>query len=223
MRTSSRIGRDSVDQTSRWQFDSFAGGVAAAGTSENEVDGPSSPQSGKSVARQALDEAYKRGLAEGFRAGRSQAQDEFGVKSLEIHDLLASLQAQFATIDQSTAHALTKLAFGLASQVIRHEVASRPEMVADIVQEALAELSHRASHPCLLVNPDDMPFLRPKLDEELKLRGCRLLAEASVARGGCRIVSETSEVDATIASRWERALMNMGYISDEAGDVTTTN
>jgi flagellar assembly protein FliH len=222
MRMSSRVARDSGTPSSHWRFDSFAADDSSGAGTHDDAAELSAQPSGKTMARQALDEAYKRGLHDGFHAGRTQAAEELGAKRLAFEDLIASMQQQFATLDKDVGDALTKLAFGLAAQVTRHEVGQRPEMVASIVRDALSELSIRATHPALLLHPDDHRFITPQLGKDLKLRGCRIVADPGVTPGGCRIVSETSEVDATIESRWERALLNMGYAHSEGNDVTTT-
>jgi flagellar assembly protein FliH len=55
----------------------------------------------------------------------------------------------------------------------------------------------------------------------LTIRGCRLLADTGISRGGCRLESDASMVDATLESRWERALSNMGYSGNDFDNVTT--
>jgi flagellar assembly protein FliH len=132
------------------------------------------------------------------------------------------MQSQFEAFDKDVADAVLGLAFSLARQVVRSELDLRPELVATSVKDALQSLSLKAAFPSIYVNPDDVNLIKSVLGEELSMRGCRIIADNTISRGGCRLESDTSTVDATIESRWERALNNMGYNGSEYDNVTPT-
>jgi flagellar assembly protein FliH len=142
--------------------------------------------------------------------------------SNRIETLVESMQSQFALMDSDVADAVLGLAFSLARQIIRSELESRPELVAGSVRDALNSLALKATYPGIYLNPADMNLIKSTLGDELSMRGCRLLVDASISRGGCRLESDTSMVDATIESRWERALSNMGYTGSEFDNVSAT-
>ncbi|MBC7623981.1 MAG: flagellar assembly protein FliH [Aeromicrobium sp.] len=208
------------EAATRWKFASFGDGADCAGDSSLHGATREDLLSGKQLARRALESAYQRGLAEGFHAGTEHITKESGSMAHRVDSLVASLQSQFAAFDKDVADAVLGLAFSLARQVIRTELELRPELVTTSVKDALHSLALKATFPGIYVHPDDLNLIKPALGEDLAVRGCRLIADASISRGGCRLESDTSTVDATIESRWERALSNMGYNGSEYDNVT---
>jgi flagellar assembly protein FliH len=220
--TSKAKADPSANEGTRWKFASFASGSGFAGNSNVHLDSAEEHLSGKQMAQRALESAYQRGLAEGFRAGNEHVRNESGEMSNRVDQLVESMQSQFATMDTEVADAVLGLAFSLARQIIRSELESRPELVAGSVRDALQSLALKATYPGIYLNPADLNLIKSSLGEELSLRGCRLVADPGISRGGCRLESDTSMVDATIESRWERALSNMGYTGSEFDNVATT-
>jgi flagellar assembly protein FliH len=219
-RTSKTKSDNKPDAATRWKFASFGDGTDYTGDASLNGGAREEPVSGKQMAQRALESAYQRGLSEGFNAGTEHITKESGSMANCVDSLLASMQSQFVTFDQDVADAVLRLAFSLARQVIRSELELRPELVTTSVKDALQSLALKATFPGIYVNPDDLSLIKSALGEELSVRGCRLVADTSIARGGCRLESDTSTVDATIESRWERALSNMGYNGSEYDNVT---
>jgi flagellar assembly protein FliH len=223
MTLTSRTKTDSKpDVATRWKFASLDDGADDAGNPSLHYSTREAPLSGKQVAQRALESAYQRGLSEGFSAGTEHITRESSSMANRIDSLLTSMQSQFEAFDKDVADAVLGLAFSLARQVVRSELDLRPELVATSVKDALQSLSLKAAFPSIYVNPDDVNLIKSVLGEELSMRGCRIIADNTISRGGCRLESDTSTVDATIESRWERALNNMGYNGSEYDNVTPT-
>jgi flagellar assembly protein FliH len=108
------------------------------------------------------------------------------------------------------AEALAATALALARQIVRSELAARPESVAAVAQEALETLMLSARHITLRVHPDDQPLVAEGAGELLAARGARLAADAAIARGGCIVESNIGLVDASIETRWRRAAASIG-------------
>jgi len=220
--TSKSANDSDIADAPRWKFASLGdpastGGYAGVSQADADVQ-----LSGKQMAQRALEAAYQRGLAEGFRAGSAHVGNESAEMTKRIDAFVESVQSQYANMDSEVADAVLNLSFSLARQVVRSELELRPELVASSVRDALGSLASKATYPTLYLNPSDIGLIKPALDEELKLRGCRLVPDPAIKRGGCRLESDSSHVDATIESRWERALHNMGYNKSEYTDVATT-
>jgi flagellar assembly protein FliH len=60
------------------------------------------------------------------------------------------------------------------------------------------------------VHPNDQPLVAQGAAEVLTARGARLLADGSIARGGCLVESDIGVIDAGIAARWRRAAASLG-------------
>jgi flagellar assembly protein FliH len=68
------------------------------------------------------------------------------------------------------------------------------------------------------VNPQDLALLRADLEADGLFKGCRFIADARIARSGCRVETAQGEIDATLATRWERVLAALGS-TDGAGNL----
>jgi len=56
----------------------------------------------------------------------------------------------------------------------------------------------------LFVHPDDAVLIRAELSDQLANNNWRLVEDANLTAGGCRVELGASEVDATLETRWRR-------------------
>lgn len=171
------------------------------------------------AARQA---GYHDGYRDGLVALEGFKQSFTGQMTAQIGHLLTSFDAQFAVLEQQMAEALARSAVLLARQVVRAELATRPEQVARVAQEAINSVLMSARQIVVRVHPDDHALVAAGAAEALQARGARLLADAAVSRGGCLIESDVGAIDTSIETRWAQAAGSMGsdapYASPAEGE-----
>ena len=159
------------------------------------------------AARQAgYQDGYRDGLValEGFKQSFSQQM------SAQIGTLVESFGREIESLEQQMAQALAQAATQLARQVVRSELALRPEAVAQVAAEAVNMVLMTARHITVRVHPDDHPLVAQGAAEALESRGARLMADASVTRGGCVVESDVGVLDAGIEARWAQASTQLG-------------
>jgi flagellar assembly protein FliH len=105
---------------------------------------------------------------------------------------------------------LARTAVQLAEQVLRTELAQRPEVVARVASEAVNAVMLSARAIVVHVNPQDLPLVAEGADETLRARGARLHADPQVARGGVRVESDVGHIDAQLPARWAQAAAALG-------------
>lgn len=159
------------------------------------------------LARQA---GYHEGHAAGVQALQAFKHEHCAQVAPRLGELLRSFDAQLSALEAQLAQGLADTAVQLARQVVRSELAARPELVADVARQALADMLLSARHISLHVHPEDIDFVAQGLHETLAARGARLLADAQVQRGGCRVESDLGVVDARIEQRWAQAVQTLG-------------
>ena len=130
------------------------------------------------------------------------------------HGLEVGLERAVAGLDQSVADELVKLAVGLARSVIRHHIETCPDAIVPVVREALGGVASFVQHPRLVMHPDDAEIARHDLAEELAAHNCRIASDEQMLRGDVRIDDADFELDATLATRWNRALASLGLNDD---------
>ena len=102
----------------------------------------------------------------------------------------------------------------IAHQVVRQTLQIKPEMILPVVREAVASLNVLNGHPALFLHPDDARLVRQKIGEQLTHNNWRIIEDAGLTRGGCRVEMGASEVDATVETRWRRVIEAMGISTE---------
>lgn len=159
------------------------------------------------AARQAgYQDGYRDGLValDGFKQTFAQAT------TAQVGVLLGSIGNQLDALQHEMATALAEAATRLAEQIVRSELSTRPELVAEVAHQALDALMLSARHITLRVHPDDQPLVAQGAQDVLAARGARLIADAGVQRGGCIVDADIAHIDASIESRWRRSVAALG-------------
>jgi flagellar assembly protein FliH len=193
----------------------------AAQPEPREPAGPTAEEIAQQVhaARQTgYHDGYRDGLValDGFKQSYAQQM------TAQVGQLLQSFEGQFDALEQQMAHAVAQAAVALARQVVRAELQQRPELVAQVAQDAVNAVLLSARHIHVHVNPQDQALVADGAFEALQARGARLIANPAIQRGGCLIESDAGSIDARIESRWAQAAAAMGQAeagwNDEAAE-----
>ncbi len=159
------------------------------------------------LARQSgYQDGYRDGLValEGFKQSFAQQVTQ------QVGALVGAVGGQLDALQQEMAEALAATAVNLARQIVRSELEHRPGAVAAVATEAVDTLLLNARHVTLRVHPDDHALVAQGAADALAARGARLIADATITRGGCRAESDIGVVDASIETRWQRATSALG-------------
>lgn len=151
--------------------------------------------------------AQEEGYSAGYAAGRAAAQEE----AMRIGSAAASLDRALSGFDQKVGEELVALAMEIARQVLRREITARPEIILDVVREALLQLPHQ--HAAIYLHPDDAALVRASLGEAFSHAGHRIHEDPALKRGDCLVETGGSLVDASVATRWRRVVENLGLNS----------
>jgi flagellar assembly protein FliH len=164
--------------------------------------------------RQQIDAARQAGYQDGYRDGLvaldSFKQSFARQSSVQFGELLANFGAEIDSLEQSIAAGVARVATELARQVVRAEIACRPELIAALAQQAVGAVLMSARHIRVHLHPDDHAWVAQGAGNALAARGAQLVADGDIERGGCRVESDTGAVDACIASRWQQAARSLG-------------
>lgn len=159
------------------------------------------------IRAQAHAQGHAQGLAEGQAAARAAGAREIA----ELGLLLGRLREVMDGFEQALSGDVLSLAIELARQIIRHTIHVHPEVVLPVIREAIAGLPQGSQHPRLLLHPDDAALLRSVLDaNQIAPAPWRIVEDAKLERGGCRIETSASELDATVGSRWKAVVAALG-------------
>ncbi len=185
----------------RWELPSFD-----AQSPTPEVTVPEQPLPTVSQMEQWHQQAQQEGYEAGYAAGMQQGVQD----SQHIALVLTQLQHQINQLDQQLLQSLMDLALELARQVVRQALQIKPELVLAVVQEAVASLPHFNQTAHLFLNPEDAPLVRRALEDTLSHSGWKIMEDSRLARGGCRVETAHSQIDASVAKRWQQVVASIG-------------
>ncbi|MBI1195069.1 MAG: flagellar assembly protein FliH [Gammaproteobacteria bacterium] len=155
--------------------------------------------------REALEEihkaAHEEGFAAGHAAGMAAAQRDIKDQAARISHILQQLTHPLAEVDDEVVEQTCQLALRIARHIIRREISLNPGEVVAAVHKALDCLPVSSRHIRVYLNPDDVNLVRDALSTGEGTTQWRLVENPLIERGGCRVETESAEIDATIEKR----------------------
>ncbi|MGH8230727.1 MAG: FliH/SctL family protein [Steroidobacteraceae bacterium] len=178
------------------------------------IDGPVMTRQRRSADLDAIErEAWDKGYADGREAGLKAAQQEQQAASAEIDrqvqhlgDILDFMAKPMAELDDQVQRQLALLAGAIARQVVRREIKLNPGDIVGLIRDTIALLPVTARDVRVHLHPDDTRLLRSRLAEISSERAWSIVEDAVLPRGGCRVTSETSSIDAQVEQRLGAAI-----------------
>lgn len=172
---------------------------------EEVIPPPSLPTAEEieSIQREAWEEGYRAGHAEGVAAG----QDEIEAQAARWRELVDSLAQPLDSAEGALEAALLELSLALTRQLVRRELKAQPDEIIPVVREALQALPAAASEVVVRLHPEDAALVEPTLQSPSST--WRIEKDGSLARGGCVVVTPTSRIDATLDRRIAQLMANV--------------
>lgn len=155
-------------------------------------------------------EGYSAGQEQGYADGQAVAAQE----AAALRKLSLALPSALRQADREVADALLALALDIARQIVGQALAAEPELILVTVRELLQTEPALSGTPRLLLHPDDMVLVQQYLNDDLQTAGWLLRADPSLTRGDCRVHANSGELDATLATRWQRVTAALGITHD---------
>ena len=205
------VPKEQLSAYQRWEMDAFdethGSGAVALPTAEGI----------EQIQQQAHQEGYQEGLQQGreqgYREGGAQAQQE----AQRLSQLLVKVNEALQQLDEAMAQQMLELSLGIARQMLRQALPVFPELVLPIIQEAINSLPQANQQPQLILHPLDAVLVRAHLEMELAHGHWRVVEDSQIARGGCRLETSHSELDATLENRWKLVLESLGQSGEWLG------
>jgi flagellar assembly protein FliH len=208
------IPREELSAFSAWKPGALSGEIPPGLDRRRGVSAPDAPPAPAPDTGALVQAARQQGYQDGYRDGLVALEgfkQSFALQTTtQVGALLGSVNAQLDALQQQMAQALASAASALALQVVRSELATRPELVAAVATEALDTLLLSARHIVLRLHPDDHALVAAGAGDDIAARGARLVSDPGIARGGCVVESDLGVIDASIQTRWHRAAALLG-------------
>jgi len=157
------------------------------------------------VQSQAYQEGFERGKQDGFKYGHkealAEARNEISEKAAKMDELLSSLDTPFKELDEQVEQELVSLTISMVRQLVRREVKLDPTQIIGVVREALSLLPVSSRNVSLVLYPEDAKLVREIFEVSDKDLVWTIVEDPVLESGGCKVITETSQIDATLESR----------------------
>lgn len=211
------IPSEEIGEVSEWRFANVDGTPHVEDIQPQLPVGPTPEEVAAQVeaTRQlAFDEGYALGLAQGSQAVRDElaepTRQAIEHNKQRIDAVTATLRTQLDDAHDQMAQAVLQMACNLARQVLRRELSIDPLALQPVLNEALALLHADMVPVTVRLNPDDFAAIEVASDSIQKSAVTRFIPDISITPGGCVLEGAGAGVDATLETRWSRAIANLG-------------
>jgi flagellar assembly protein FliH len=178
------------------------------------IDGPLITRRRRGADLDAIErEAWDKGYAEGREAGlaaalqeQQSAQAEIDRRVQHLGSILEFMAKPIAEVDDQVQRQLATLAGAIARQVVRRELKMQPDDVIGVIRDTVSLLPVMAREVRVNLNPEDAKLVRSRLAEVSSERAWSITEDPILPRGGCRVTSENSTIDAQVEQRLGAAI-----------------
>lgn len=157
----------------------------------------------EAIRQEAYNEGFAAGEKDGFRSTtlkvRQEAEEALSVRLASLERLMGGLFDPIAEQDAQIEKAMVELVQHIARQVIQRELVLDSSHIESVMREALKLLPLGVGNVRLYINPQD--FEQVKALRERHEETWRIVEDASLQPGGCRVETEHSRIDATVETR----------------------
>jgi len=157
----------------------------------------------ESIRQEAYNEGFAAGEKDGFRSTtlkvRQEAEAALSVKLASLERLMGVLFNPIAEQDAQIEKSMVGLVEHIARQVIQRELVLDSSHIESVMREALKLLPLGVGNVRLYINPQD--FEQVKALRERHEETWRIVEDAALQPGGCRVETEHSRIDATVETR----------------------
>lgn len=198
------IPKEHLEAFQRWELPSVetpGEPVTADAPDGAEQMRPPTAEEIEAIQKQAYDEAFAQGYQEGMERAQAEARTKLQVQGKRLEELMAALAHPFEQLDQQVEQELVALVIAMVRQFVRREIKSDPGQIVAVVREAMAALPVAARNIAIHLHPEDAAQVREALTVAEGERPWRVVEDLAQTRGGCRVTTETSHVDASLETR----------------------
>ena len=176
----------------------------------------------EAASREQCERAHRSGFEEGKDLGLQIERKEIQPVLESLRGILKEISAERDRLIRDAESTVLRLALAVARKIVRAEIRQHPDLILNIVREAIKHVSDR-SGLVVRVHPDDGRNVEGFRDQLLSsLNGIQTLEieqDSQVAPGGCIVETNTGIIDAQLdvqLEELERALLDENRVRSDS-------
>lgn len=160
----------------------------------------------------ARQQARREGWEQGLQEGRIAAQGEQRLLATRWQSLMQELSQPLDHLDNEVQVQLMELTISLAKQLAKREISQQPEIILDVLREALGALPAGQHRIQVHLHPEDARLVREQMPNDGE-HTWKLVENTAITRGGTQIISDSIRIDERFETRLERLVSQLmaGY------------
>jgi flagellar assembly protein FliH len=150
-------------------------------------------------------DAYHEGFQQGEAAGHKLAVQKIEPVVKSLKSLIDSLAMERQSVIEQHETELIRLAYLMAVKILHREIETHSDAVVNVARAALAKVV-KAKNVLIRVSPYDLEVMQQQINETEPNKdwlpaNVRLEADFNITRGGCKVIADSGEIDATIETQ----------------------
>jgi len=176
-----------------------------------QVQRPAEQQTQDAEAQlQALHEqARQEGFAAGRAEGLANAQADITARTSALAAVLDAFTRPMADLDRQVEEELLELVRAVSQQLVRRELRTDPGEVVGVIRACLDALPAANGEVVVKLHPEDATLVRELLQPADGDTPWRIQADPVLARGGCLVSADCSQVDGRLETRLGRVIAGL--------------
>lgn len=154
----------------------------------------------ESIEREARESGYQAGFAAGLEAGKA----EIAQRGAALEKIFAGLAQPLEQLDAEVEQELVELVLAATRRLVRRELKANPGEIVAVVREGIASLPVGERQVRVHLHPEDARLVEQVFGASEASPACRIIADPTLTRGGARIGTEVSNIDASLETRLAR-------------------
>jgi len=169
----------------------------------------------EAMQEMARQEGRQQGYEEGYHAGYREGFSDGELQRKTLTQMAENFQNELSRLDDVVAAELTTLALSIARRVLTIAYDQDAQLVAKMVEHAIQALPGNLEPTRVLVHPEDLKAVENHLSEEFAGRHLTFIPDETISRGGLKLMTATTDIDATFETRWQRVTSVLDQIEWE--------
>jgi len=145
--------------------------------------------------------AYEKSYAKGYMEGLAQGQKEINTQLDYLQSIMATLTMPLPDFDEQLVAEMVQLSMSVVRQLVRRELKTSPDEIVAVIKQAISLLPSTSSGVTLELHPEDAKLIQKTLMKPDTDSGWRINIDPFLSRGGCRVATRSSRIDATVETR----------------------
>lgn len=154
-------------------------------------------------------QSYEKSFAKGYMEGIEKGQKEISEQVSKLHSLLAALTMPLPDLDNQVVDEMVQLCLAVVRQVVRRELKTSPDEIVAVIREALNLLPTTPTEITLELHPEDVKIIQSILAQPETKSNWKITEDPFLTRGGCRVVTGQSRIDATVEKRIDTVIAEL--------------